>query len=221
MIKINTKGNETVREGRKHGKEAAIKDQIVTQILGKHMHNEAKLAELRQMWTTQGGTIISATDVGLKDWVGTSSYALFLPQDNQPIVEGHVGRFQPQVGASSTWQELIGQLGVEVWLNKLKNQWGTPQWPIKIILIADSKTSMEIMENIKGVKGVKDALRAEMDVAQEINRHRTRNSWVTRQVVKVESHIAKSQVPNQFFWKCNKQADTLATKARDIFTARI
>ena len=67
------------------------------------------------------------------------------------------------------------------------------------------------------IRGIADTLRPETDVALEIARYQKNSHWITREVVKVESHIDKEQAPNIFFWECNERADTLATQAREDF----
>ena len=87
-----------------------------------------------------------------------------------------------------------------------------------VILITDSKASIDIIDNAYNTVGIKDTLRPDMDVGLEIVAQQMHNFWVTRQVVKVESHIDEEDAPDSFHWKCNDTADKLATKARDIFT---
>lgn len=64
-------------------------------IIGQYKINENKLAELQLQWNTSECRIIGATDGGLKDHKGTSSYTIFLPNDEHTIVEGHAGEYQP------------------------------------------------------------------------------------------------------------------------------
>jgi len=90
-----------------------------------------------------------------------------------------------------------------------------------MVLITDSKASIQIMENVTKCKGIKDTLRADMDVALEVHRYRVLNKWMNREVVKGESHIEREQAPNQFFWECNERADELSTTARDTFSRDI
>ena len=40
----------------------------------------------------------------------------------------------------------------------------------KVALITDSQSSMDIMLNVPKITGIKDTLRAEMDVAMELGR---------------------------------------------------
>ena len=173
---------------------------------------------LQARWHQADCKLICATDGGLKDKMGTSSYVIFHADAEDPIVEGFEGEYQPLMSASSTRQELLGQLGVEKWLEKLKEKWGVPRHRLKLVLITDSQASIDIMVNAMILTGIKDTLRAEMDVALELKRLQSMHWWVDRQVVKVESHIDSSQAPDIFAWECNNRADYLATKARDILT---
>ena len=74
------------------------------------------------------------------------------------------------------------------------------------------------MNNAQQVTGLKDTIRAEMDVALELGRQRQANWWVHRELVKVESHIEMIHAPNTFYWTCNDKADKLASIARDCFS---
>lgn len=113
----------------------------------------------------------------------------------------------------------MGQLGLEIWLGKLTKQWGPPREKITVVLITDSKASIQIMEIVTQCKGIKDTLRAKMDVALELHRYRLLNKWMhSRTVVKVESRIEREQAPNLFYWECSEHADKLATTAREIFS---
>ncbi len=111
-----------------------------------------------------------------------------------------------------------GQLGVEYWLAQLSKNWGVPRGKFSILLITDSKASIDIMTNATTILGIKDTLRADMDVGLEIASHRKINYWALRQVIKVESHIDKEDAPNKFYWGCNELADNLATLARTVFS---
>ena len=173
---------------------------------------------LQSRWNQPNCSIVCATDGGLKDQVGTSSYAIFLPQDESAVIEGFAGEYQPLPSASSTRQELLGQLGVEYWINRLSKRWGTPRRPIRMELITDSKASIDIMSNVEAILGVGDTLRAEMDVALKIYAQRNSRQWVQRSVTKVQSHIEQFQVPDEYAWMCNERADTLATSAREVYT---
>lgn len=190
---------------------------VEERILGQYTVEDAGLQQLRDQWENGHCHMVCATDGGLKEKVGTSSYAIFLPGNTQPVIEGFTGEAQEQVSASSTRQELIGQLGLELWLNRLLRQWGFPKYKINLVLITDSKASIDILHNMSQIRGLADTMRAEADVALEIVRYQKQTYWITREVVKVESHIEKAKAPNTFFWECNERADTLATQAREAY----
>ena len=157
--------------------------------MGKFNINRTLLEELNNKWHQAECTIVCATDGGLKNCIGTSSYAIFFPQKLEPIISGRAGEYQPREIASSTRQELLGQLGVEYWLTRLEKRWGRPRNGINIVLITDSQASLDIMENAHQILGVKDTLKAEMDVAMELLRTRTQHQWARWNFSKVESHI--------------------------------
>ena len=175
------------------------------------------IEEFKEQWKTAECTIVCATDGGLKDKIGTSSYGIFLPDETTPVIYGSAGEYQPQVSASSTRQELIGQLGLEYWLSKLQMEWGTPWKALQIELITDSQASIDIMDKIPKMNTIKEVLGPEMDVAMELYRLRLQHSWIHWRVIKVESHIDITEAPDEFYWHCNDVADQLATKARRIY----
>ena len=189
------------------------------QVLGTYSENDQQLDRLHKQWHN-GVSLIAATDGGLKDAVGTSSYVLLFPQDTSPIVQGYAGEYQPRRSASSTRQELLGQLGVEYYLNRLASRWGVPRGTFALKLVTDSKASIAIMENTHSWLGIKDTLSADMDIGMEIARYQVKNFWVSRETCKVESHIEEEAAPDTFLWKCNELADNLATTARESYTAQ-
>ena len=191
---------------------------IVDGIIGKYEVDETQLEELHSGWHNPECQIVAATDGGLKDRKGTSSYAFFLPNNARAILMGYAGEYQPRRSASSTRQELLGQLALECWLHRFAERWGVPRGKLTIDIITDSQASIDIMENVPRITGITDTLRAEMDVALELNRQRNENWWIQRDMIKVESHIEKIQAPNEFYWECNEIADALATSARERFS---
>ena len=96
---------------------------IIENVLGTYCEYRGYVDNLRQNWHSPTLKIICAIDGGLKDSVGTSSYAFFFPDDTQLIRSGMAGEYQPNDYASSTRQELLGQLGVEYWLSKFQERW--------------------------------------------------------------------------------------------------
>ena len=196
--------------------------ELEDEILGTYEEHAPYLQKLEGMWHDRECSLVGATDGGLKDKIGSSSYVLYFPNDLQPILWGYTGEYQPRVFSSSTRQELRGQLGLEYCLWKLQRRWGTPRGQINLTLITDSKASIDIIDNIPNIGGMKDMLRAEMDVGLELYSQRVHNARVHRNIIKVASHIAKEEAPNEFFWECNEYADSLATKARsEVVVTRI
>ncbi len=126
-------------------------------------------------------------------------------------------KYQHWEHASSTRQELLGQLSMEYWLSKFQARWGMPRHPIKSTLITDSKACLDIMESMPQGVGIKAMLQAEMDVALEIYSQRSIHTCIIWNSQKVCSHIDKSAVPDDFHWECNKFVDELATRAQTCF----
>ncbi len=158
-------------------------------VIGKFTIDEERMHLLKTEWNQPNCAFVGAMDGGLKDSIGTSSYGIFLPQDSQAVIEGYAGEYQPRPSASSTRQELLGQLGLEYWLEKLKQQWGTPRRQIRLDLIMDSKASIDITSNVDNILWVGDTLQAEMDVALELHEQREANQYIQSTVIKVQSHI--------------------------------
>ncbi len=194
--------------------------QSVKNMLGRSVTDEQLMQELHNTWHTQDCEIVCATDGGLKGPIGTSSYAMYFPHiSHQPIVFGNSAEYQPTETSSSTRQELLGQLGIEYWLSNMEKEWGRPRNGIKVNLITDSQSSIDIKENISASIGIKDVLKPDMDIALELYQQRQSHcTWVQWSVTKVESHIDQSEAPDTFFWECNDFVDALATKARMEFS---
>ncbi len=190
----------------------------VKQAVGKYTVDEEILELLRQNWHTSENKLICATDGGLKDSIGTSSYGIFLPDNNQAMIAGFSGEHQPSQSASSTRQELLGQLAVEYWIRDLQSRWGAPINGLTVTLVTDSQSSIDILDKTSGASSISDMLNPEMDVALEIYHQRLLKPWVSLEIVKVQSHIEISQAPDEFFWNCNCLADHMATTARNIYT---
>ena len=194
------------------------RQRMVEYVMGIFEINLSLIDELKAVWHEEDTTIVCATDGGLKDQVGTSSYAFFFPDNPCAILFGKAGEYQPHTHASSTRQELLGQLGAEYWLGKLASEWGVPRRHIQIMLVTDSQASIEIMENTQQSIGLKSVLSSDMDIALELKAQRVENYWVNRTVQKVESHIEEEDAPDGFLWGCNYFVDELATKAWNDYT---
>ena len=217
LIRLQTEDREIQRISMPRSKEQIHQSSVEARILGKYTLDEEGLTLIKQQWHTGTCKLIGATDGGLKNKIGSSSYAIYAPDNTQPVIEGYAGEAQVNSSASSTRQELLGQLAIEIWMDKLYQRWGPPQCRITLVVVTDSKSSIEILQNMSQIRGIADTLRPETDVALEIARYQKNSYWITRDVVKVESHIDKERAPNIFFWECNERADTLATQARDEF----
>ena len=124
------------------------KNQWRSQVVGEFRTGQSLLARLETQWKGEECTIICATDGGLKDQLGSSSYGFFLPQETEPVLEGFSAEHQPHLEASSTRQELLGQLAAEYWLHDLQKKWGTPRRKLRLILVTDSKASIDIMKSV-------------------------------------------------------------------------
>lgn len=157
--------------------------------------------------------MICAIDGELEDTVGTSSYAFFSPKNSQAVISGRAGEYQPWEHASSTRQELFGQLGVQYWMSRFCQWWGIPRNKVYLTLITDSQVSIDIIQNLSEMVGIKNSLKPEMDVAFELYQLRLTHFWLLWNVIRVESHIDESEASAEFNWACNEYVDALATKA--------
>ena len=187
-------------------------------VLGKYSIDDTAFQRLRTAWNQPRCTLVCATDGGLKDKIGTSSHAFFFPGEINAIISGRTSIFQPWKQASSTRQELLGQLGIDYWISRLCQQWGTPRYTVNITLITDSQASIDILQTACQLVGIKDTLRPEIDVVLEILRLRQTRPWIAWNIHKVESHINKNAAPDEIFWECNELVDALATKGRQDYS---
>ena len=191
-------------------------DEHIKNIVGTFTVNESELTQLTAYWHTQKINLVVGSDGGLKDGIGTSAYVFFLGASEEPVIYGYAAERQHCREASSTRQELLAQLSVEYWIAHLINILGEPIEELSIKLITDSQASIMIRDRMSRMLGMRDYLRAEVDVAMEIHHHRKINDNCTRlEIVKVQSHIEIENAPDEFFWTVNEEADRLATHARD------
>ena len=137
-------------------------------MIGKYTIDSQLMSDLHNIWNNRDTTVVWATDGGLKDKVGTSSYALFFPNNPIAILYGRAAEYQPHSHASSTRQELLGQLGAKYWMRRLQKKWGRPRHKPRVILVTDSQASIDIMENLQNVMGLKHVLKPDMDIALEL-----------------------------------------------------
>ncbi len=75
-----------------------------------------------------------------------------------------------------------------------------------------------MLENAGKVRGLKDVMRPEMDLALEIMKRKQLMLMAIYTVIKVQSHIALDDAPNEPHWRVNEIADTLVTDAQDKVT---
>ncbi len=176
------------------------------------------LDRLKDKWHQQDCRLVCATNGALKDSIGSSSYAIFFPGDGDAIIAGRTCEYQQWEHVSSTRQELLGQLGIDYWFSRVQSRWGTPRCNLLVTLVTDSQSSIEILNKVEHIIGIKDVLQPEMDVALEIYNLRLAHTWILWDIQKVESHIAVEEAPNEFYWECNAFVDSLATKARETAT---
>ncbi len=115
------------------------------------------------------------------------------------MLSGCAGEYQPQISASSTRQELLGQMGIEYWLDRLQRQWGTPRKSLKIILITDSQASDDIMDKMPQLGTIRNMLAPEMDEALELYIQRPKHQWIQWRVIIVEGHIDIADAPDEFY----------------------
>ena len=73
-----------------------------TNVVGRYDSNDGFLKKLEAQWHHIDCTLVCATDGGLKDGIGTSSYAFFFQQQLTPILAGRAGEYQSAKSASST-----------------------------------------------------------------------------------------------------------------------
>jgi len=184
------------------------------QVVGNFEINVQELQELSNIWNSQEVGLLGGSDGGLKDALGTSGYVIYRQNSDIPLVRGFTAETQVMPNPSSTRQELLGQLGVVYWIERLVEYLGSPQKTVEIRLITDSKASISIMENVQTILGIKDVMRPDIDVALELHRNRKKNPNVHVELYKVQSHISIEEAPNEKYWQLNDEADTLATTAR-------
>ena len=61
---------------------------------------------------------------------------------------------------------------------------------------------------------MKDGLKLDVDVGLAIDAKMQHISWIKVEILKVWSHIAVEEAPNEFYWMVNDTADRLATEAK-------
>ena len=170
---------------------------------------------IKQRWHEPDFRLVCGADGGLKDGIGSSGYTIYVEGESDRLVQGHSAELQPSTTASSTRQELLGQLAIEYWLEHMQEVLGEPNGKIKINLVTDSQASIEILKNLEWVIGIKAVLKADVDVGLAIFHKRKQTQWAQFTTTKVKSHIAMADAPDDLCWLVNEEADGLAIEARE------
>ena len=186
-----------------------IKRIVVTYIISKD-----QLTHLAAAWHTQKVELVCGSDGGLKNNIGTSGYVLCLGS-SAPVIYGFAAEQQYSDTSSSTRQELLAQLSIEYWVAHLVEIFGVPRETVQITLVTDSQASIQILDSITKVVGMKPLLKPDWEVAMEITRQRSTNPHCHFEMQKVISHIAVEEAPDEVYWRVNDAADKLATRARE------
>ena len=189
-------------------------DPIEKRILGRFEINPHELQRLTLDWHNQPMVLLCGSDGGLKGNIGTSGYALYSGTSDIPVVAGYAAELQFHESASSTRQELLAQLCVVYWISHLIERLGEPKETLEAFLVTDSQASIDIMENMERIIGLKDVLTPDIDVAMALSWKRKQIQRCKLEVVKVTSHISLDEAPDETHWMINEEADRLATLAQ-------
>ena len=184
-------------------------------VVGQFEINLRVAKELQRRWHSQECALVCGTDGGLKDGIGTSGYTIYTNFDKTPLLEGHAAELQTSISASSTRQELLGQLAIEYWLEHMTHTFGEPPGPVQIQLVTDSSASISILEKTTNRVGLKDVMTPDVEIALAILHQRQKTPWTKFTAVKVQSHIDVTDAPDEFLWQVNFHSDRLATEARE------
>ena len=189
-------------------------------VVGQYQIDLAILAKLKQQWQEADLRLVCGADGGLKDGIGTSGYIIQLEGDMDTVVYGHSAEAQPSHTASSTRQELLGQLALEYWFEHMEAVLGEPYGRIEIDIVTDSQASIDILRNLECKLGIKDVLKPDVDVGLAILFKRQNRHWADFTTIKVRSHITVEDAPDELLWLVNEEADKLATEAREKVIAQ-
>ena len=102
LIRLQTEERGTQMIRLQRSREQRYQRSVEAQILGKYTLDEVGLTQLQQQWNNGTCKLIGATDGGLKHKVGTSSYAIYVPDNTRPVIEGYAGEAQVNTSAPST-----------------------------------------------------------------------------------------------------------------------
>ena len=192
-----------------------IDDETKRKLLGTFVINHEEAESIKLHWQTGQVHLVCGSDGGLKDRIGTSGYVIYGEYRENPLVKGYSAEQQYDDKSSSTRQELLAQICVEYWIQQLATTWGQPCSQLRTTLVTDSQSSMDILKKMDQCLGMKDRLSPDMDVALELHTCRRRNTHSALELIKVKSHTAEAQDIDEIYWRLNREADDLATAARD------
>ena len=190
-------------------------DPGIRMTLGKYSINNEEFQSLKEKWHVQQIVLICGSDGGLKGQIGTSGYVIYTESGTAPLIRGFSAEEQATSNSSSTRQELLAQLCVEYWVLHLINKLGEPDSPIQVQLITDSQASITIRSRTANSMFMTEFLKPDVDVAMEIHRCREETNHSHLEIIKVTSHILETEAPDVTHWRLNKEADELATEARE------
>ncbi len=125
-------------------------------VVGQYEINLTEVRNLRDKWSCKPITFLCGADGGWKDGIGTSGYVVTTEHSDQPIVTGHAAEGQREKNASSTRQELLGQLAIEYWVTQLIQTLGEPGWDLQAHVVIDSQASIDKLDRCKQLIGIKD-----------------------------------------------------------------
>ena len=169
---------------------------------------EALMYELKM-----GGKLDVATDGGLKNGIGTSSYAFFKSGDTKPLIKGYSGEVEKDVsGLTSTREEIRAYVAVWYIVAELKKMAGVEHRKQNIRIVTDSKAAMGMCDDERKIDR-RAALGPDMDLVMEIRDLKEKYGNISLRMEWVESHSEICEDEPQEV-TINRIADELATKAR-------
>ena len=187
----------------------------IKQVVGQFEINLSVMEQLKRKWHNAPCKLVCGADGGLKECIGTNGYVVYMHPEEAELLRGHSAEIQLHENASVTRQELLGQLAIDFWLQHMVETFGEPNAAVEVHIVTDSQASIDIVSNVQNKIGIKDVLKPDTDVALAILHQRAKLPWMKYHMIKVKSHIAVEEAPNEFFWRVNDTSDQLATEARD------
>ena len=175
-------------------------------------YDQVGLDELRKL-IRSGEMLDVATDGGLKNDIGTSSYAFFKHGTTKPLVKGYSAELEKDVsGLTSTREEIRAYVAVWYIVEELKKKWGVEDMNQNIRVITDSKAAMTMCAEDRELNR-RTVLGPDMDLVMEIRNMKRNQSRVNLRMEWVESHSEECEDEPQEV-TVNRIADDLAMKAR-------